>query len=194
MKAVIIGGTFNPLHLGHLLLAEEVRVQEGYDKVLFVPANKPAHKIVDGTTVAQRLAMLRAALDHHHFENVILETCELARDGISYSIDTVRYVLEHYSLTEPPGLVLGDDLFETFETWKDAAELSTRAQLLVAHRKYDHELKSTWRHRYLNNKRLDLSSSEIRERVRGGLAWRSLVPQPVAHYIDLHSLYRANPL
>lgn len=187
MKTVIIGGTFNPVHIGHLMLAEEVRVQEGFDRVVFVPSNKPAHKVVDGTTVDQRLAMLRLAVAGY---DVVLETCELARDGISYSIDTVRYVLGHYSLTGRPALVLGDDLFETFDTWKDAGELSRMAELLVAHRRFAHQLSSPWPHRYLDNKLIDVSSTEIRTRVRRQLAWKALVPPAVAAYIETHHLYR----
>jgi nicotinate-nucleotide adenylyltransferase len=187
MRTVIIGGTFNPVHVGHLMLAEEVRVQEGFDRVVFVPSNKPAHKVVDGTTVDQRLAMLKLAIQGY---DVALETCELARDGISYSIDTVRYVLSHYTLTGRPALVLGDDLFESFATWKDAKELSGLADLLVAHRKFSHNLASAWPHRYLENKLIDVSSTEIRERVRAGRAWKALVPPAAADYIEAHHLYR----
>jgi len=186
MRTVIIGGTFNPVHIGHLMLAEEARVQEGFERVVFVPSNKPAHKMVDGTTVAQRLEMLKLAIRGY---DVILETCELAREGISYSIDTVRYVLSHYELSGRPSLVLGDDLFESFSTWKDADELSTLAELLVAHRKYPHQLASPWPHRYLDNKLIDVSSTEIRERVRQDRAWRALVPTAVAGYIETHHLY-----
>lgn len=187
MRTVIIGGTFNPVHIGHLMLAEEVRVQEGFDKVVFVPSNKPAHKIVDGTTVAQRLEMLRLAVPGYQ---VHIETCELARDGISYSIDTVRYILAHYRLTGRPALVLGDDLFESYDTWKDAEALADLAELLVAHRKFSSRLDSPWPHRYLDNKLIDVSSTEIRDRIRDGRAWRALVPPGVADFIETHQLYR----
>ena len=187
MKTVIIGGTFNPVHIGHLMLAEEVRLQEGFERVVFIPSNRPAHKSVDGTTVDQRLEMLKLALDGYE---VTLETCELARDGISYSIDTVRYLLKHYELTGRPALVLGDDLFETYQTWKDAEELSRLAELLVAHRRYAHEIESPWPHRYMNNKLIEVSSTEVRHRVRAGLAWKPLVPRVVAEYIESHHLYR----
>lgn len=190
MRTVIIGGTFNPVHIGHLMLAEEARVQEGFDRVVFVPSNKPAHKVVDGTTVAQRLEMLKRAVVGY---DVVLETCELAREGISYSIDTVRYVLSNYNLTGRPSLVLGDDLFESYDTWKDAAELCELTELLVAHRKFPHEISSPWPHRYMTNKLIDVSSTEIRDRVREGLAWRALVPPAVADYIENHHLYREGP-
>jgi len=170
-----------------LMLAEEVRLQEGFDRVVFVPSNKPAHKVVDGTTVTQRLEMLQLAIQGYP---VVLETCELSRDGISYSIDTVRYLLQHYQLTGRPALVLGDDLFESFDTWKDADELSRLAELLVAHRRFSHQLSSTWPHRYLENKLIDVSSTEIRHRVRQGLAWKALVPPAVASYIETYHLYR----
>lgn len=188
MRTVIIGGTFNPVHIGHLMLAEEVRLQEGFEQVVFVPSNKPAHKVVNGTTVDQRLAMLRLALAGYQ---VTIETCELAREGISYSIDTVRYVLDHYELSGRPALVLGDDLFASFDTWKDAAELSRIAELLVAHRTSAGRLTSVWPHRYLENKLLDVSSTEVRQRVAAGEAWRALVPPAVAAYIEDHGLYRS---
>lgn len=187
MRTVIIGGTFNPVHVGHLMLAEEVRLQEGFERVVFVPSNKPAHKVVDGTTVAQRLEMLRRAVEGY---DVTVETCELARDGISYSIDTVRYVRAHYALTGNPALVLGDDLFESFASWKDAADLAVLADLLVAHRKFAGRLSSPFAHRYLENKLIDVSSTEIRERIRSGRAWRALVPPSVAAYIETNQLYR----
>lgn len=191
MKTLIVGGTFNPVHVGHLMLAEEARLQEGFERVLFIPSNKPAHKIVDGTTALQRLEMLRLAVQGF---SVDVETCELAREGISYSIDTVRYVRDHYRLDRPPALVLGDDLFESFSTWKDAQELSELAELVVAHRKYADRLVSSFPHRYLNNKLLDISSTEIRDRVRRGMAWRALVPTAVAEYIESHQLYRESSL
>ena len=187
MRTVIIGGTFNPVHVGHLMLAEEVRVQEGFDRVVFVPSNKPAHKVVDGTTVSQRLEMLRLAVQGF---DIVVETCELAREGISYSIDTVRYLLDHYDLEGRPALVLGDDLFESFGSWKDAQELSRLAELLVAHRKFAHQLSSPWPHRYLDNKLIDVSSTEIRQRVRAGRAWKALVPPAVAEFMEIHHLYR----
>jgi nicotinate-nucleotide adenylyltransferase len=186
VKTLIVGGTFNPIHIGHLFLAEEAVVQEHFERVLFVPSSKPAHKTIEGTTSAQRLAMLSLALEGTGFE---LETCELRREGISYSIDTVRGVLESRYVTGKPTLLLGDDLFESFHTWKDAGELCRLAEVLVARRHHSQPLQSTWPHKLLANKYLDVSSTEIRARVRAGGAWKALVPPAVARYIVENGLY-----
>lgn len=186
MKTLIVGGTFNPIHIGHLLLAEEAVAQEHFESVLFVPSSKPAHKSIDGTNSVQRLEMLQLALEGTGFG---IETCELYREGISYSIDTVKCVLANHAVTEKPFLLLGDDLFETFHTWKDASELCSLAELLVARRLHAEPLKSAWPHRVLQNKFLPVSSTEIRSRLRSGAAWKSLVPPAVARYIVEHHLY-----
>ncbi len=187
MKTLIIGGTFNPLHIGHLFLAEEAVHQEGFERVLFVPSHKPAHKVIEGTTPEQRLEMLRLGLVGTPW---LIETCELYRDGVSYSIDTVRCVLSQYSLSTKPTLLLGDDLFESFHTWKDAAELAGLVELLVARRHHAKPLTSVWPHKVLDNKLIELSSTEIRHRVQNGRAWRALVTPSIAAYIDQNSLYR----
>ncbi len=188
MKIAIIGGTFNPPHMGHLLLAEEVLNELGYDRVLFIPSNKPAHKTVDGdVSASQRMEMVRLAIGDRN--NIQLEACEILRGGVSYSIDTVNCVLQCYDLDDKPGLVIGDDLFQGFDTWKDARVLGQKADLIVAHRLFNHKLDFPYPHTYLNNKILPLSSSEIRERIRYGKPWRSLVPEGVYHYINDQKLY-----
>lgn len=187
MRTVIIGGTFNPVHMGHLLLAEEVIVQENFERVLFIPSNRPAHKEVDGTEKWQRLEMLQLAVQGTPIQ---IEECEMLRDGVSYSIDTVRCVYQKYQLTGKPTLVIGDDLFQSFDTWKDAEELSSIADLLVAHRLFSHEISSPFPHRYLQNKLFPLSSTEIRQRIRGKMAWKSLVPPGIPEYIESNHLYQ----
>lgn len=188
MKAAIIGGTFNPPHIGHLQLAEEVLQSGGYDRVLFIPSNKPAHKEVAwGVSSAFRLEMVKLAIQG--WPGFQLEACEILRGGVSYSIDTVDCVLKNYDLEEKPGLVIGDDLFQSFHTWKDADTLATRADIIVAHRLFHHTLDFSYPHRYLDNKLLPLSSSEIRERIAQGKPWRALVPSSVYEFIMDNRLY-----
>lgn len=189
MRTVIIGGTFNPVHIGHLFLAEEIRLLGHYQRILFIPSNKPAHKKVAGeVTPHQRMEMLRLAVENLPY--IQIEACEIIRGGISYSIDTVRCVYKSYDLEGRPGLLIGDDLFESFHTWKDASELQELADIVVAHRLYPHRLDLDFRHVYIENKILPLSSSEIRERVRCGQAYRHLVPESVYRFIEDNGLYR----
>lgn len=97
MKVAILGGTFNPVHLGHLCLADDVRLTFGYESIVFVPANIPAHKnIEEDVSVDQRIDMLRTAVKAiPHFT---VDTCEIDRGGISYTIDTVRLLSAKYSV------------------------------------------------------------------------------------------------
>lgn len=189
MKTVIIGGTFNPVHIGHLFLAEEVRLQTSCERVLLVPSFLPAHKRIDsGVTAEDRLEMLRLAVEP--LEGIQVEDCEIRRGGISYSIDTVRTVYRHLQPQDRLGLVIGDDLFETFPTWKDHTALLDLCDLFVAHRLYEKELSFSLPHNYLKNKILPLSSSEIRTRIADRAAFRHLVPEPVYAYIQSRGLYR----
>lgn len=191
MRVIIIGGTFNPVHIGHLWLVHEVKEQFNYDKVFFIPNHKPAHKkIASNITDVQRLDMLKLALEDFPYAHI--ETCEMYRGGVSYAIDTVRCLKSLYDLSEPPGLVLGDDLFESFHTWKDAKILSEEANLIVAHRLYRHSLKSDFKHQYLDNIIMDISSSFLRNRLEKGLAVEPLIPSKVINYINENSLYKKN--
>ena len=189
MKLAILGGTFDPVHLGHLFLAEEVRSILGYERVLFVPALIPVHKKLDITLPSHhRQRMLELALkDSPHFQ---LDTCELRRGGPSYSVDTVREVLAAYPVEGKPGLIIGDDLAQDFHTWKEAVQLAGMVDLIVARRNSGEVRGITFPCTYIENRLLPLSSSEIRERIRTSRSIRYLVPPEVIGYIEQHGLYR----
>lgn len=189
MRTVILGGTFNPPHIGHLFLAEEVARQFGYERVLLVPSHRPSHKEVDeGVGPWERWEMVAAACEGSDL--LVADDCEIQRGGVSYSIDTVESVLRKGGLTGRPGLIIGDDLFRTFPTWKSSARLLELCDLIVAHRESPERLDYPYPHLYADNKILPISSTEIRARVRGGLPWRWLVPDPVYRYIEAKGLYR----
>ena len=188
MDTIIIGGSFNPLHIGHLYLAEEAYVQFRCRSVYLVPSNISAHK-TDKTAIEPdiRLEMVRRVIEDIPWLH--LEDCEIKRGGVSYSIDTVKEMKEKYELNEKPGLVVGDDLIKDFHMWKDYASLLEEVQLIVAHRRYKREIEVPYPHCYLDNTVIPISSSTIREHIKKGLAFRFLIPERVYTFIQTNNLY-----
>lgn len=188
MKAAVIGGTFNPIHIGHLLLAEEVLNEFDYEKIIFVPANIPPHKTIkNNIDKKHRLKMTKFAVKNSR--DFIMDPCEIERGGISYTIDTVKYISEKYNINKP-GYILGDDLIKDFYTWRDAEKLSSIADLIVARRKYKENINFKYKHKNLNNLMLPISSSEIRKRIILGKPVRFLLTKDVLNYINKNNLYR----
>lgn len=188
MKALILGGTFNPVHHGHLFLAEDARRTLGFDTVILVPACIPVHK--DPAPVADpahRLAMLHLAAGGR--EGFLVDECELRRGGPSYSIDTVRDLVPRHRIEGRPGFLLGDDLVAGFGSWKEAARLAEEARLILARRGVGPVTEFAFPHESFANTLLTVSSSEIRRRAAQGRTIRFLLPDPVADYIERHRLY-----
>ncbi len=192
MSIAILGGSFNPVHIGHLALAEDVRLSLGFDRIIFIPAfQSPFKKTPAGATASDRLAMLESALQEN--EGFSVDTCELDRGGLSFTIDTIRHVRESYRCT--PAFIMGDDLVKGFPSWKDADEILRLADIIVARREgtasrpEDFTRLSGARVRFLSNPVLPVSSSQIRARISAGESWRYLVPEAVYRYISEHKLY-----
>jgi nicotinate-nucleotide adenylyltransferase len=187
VKTAVLGGTFDPIHNGHLFLAEEV-LALGYGRVIFVPSFKPAHKEVGAKDdPALRLEMTRLACAGR--QEFIVEDCEVARKGTSYTIQTIEYLRKKYELTEKPGLVIGDDLVAGFGRWKKAEDLKKAVRLIIAHRIAKEKLPFDGDHLYVENIILPLSSSEIRRRIAEGKAYRYLIPEAVYGFIRSRGLY-----
>ncbi len=188
MRTVIIGGSFNPVHIGHLYLFQEILNQLDYRRVLFIPVSLPSHKKADtNTKPMHRLNMLESVIPR---DGAVVDQCEIERGGVSYSIDTVRSIMERYEITGKPGLVIGDDLVKGFPGWKNADELSEAVELVVVHRNSADKMHFGYPHRYINNLMLPVSSSDIRNRVKEGRVFRYLVPESVYEYINVNKLYR----
>jgi nicotinate-nucleotide adenylyltransferase len=188
VTAAILGGTFNPVHVGHLCLAEEVRSALGYERVILVPASVPVHK--DPTPVipgVHRLAMLRLAVAGS--DGLLVDDGELVRGGPSWTIDTVVELVPRYGITGRPGLVIGDDLAAGFSTWKDAERLAGMVDLILARRTGERHAEFPWPHRVVMNPLITVSSSDLRRRVADGRSIRFLTPDPVVAYIAAHGLY-----
>lgn len=190
MRILLFGGTFNPVHWGHLVLAEELREEFGYDLVLFVPSARPPHKEVASDPGAEaRLAMLTLALaDNPRFA---VDDCELSRPGLSYTIDTLRHLAGRAGLEGKPGLVIGDDLVPGFPSWHEPAAIAAESDIIVARR--DPAVGRCpdlgFPHRMASNRLIPLSSSEIRSRVASGRSIRYLVPEAVRLYIGKGGFY-----
>ena len=137
MKLAVFGGSFNPLHIGHAMLADTIITELGYDKVLFVPTFITPHKVCGGdVTSQQRLEMVKAfcaSVDHNHFET---ETCEFDRGGVSYTSDTLSFLTQKYKdvLTGKLAFVMGDEVAAEFDKWRNPELVSELADLIIVHR------------------------------------------------------------
>jgi nicotinate-nucleotide adenylyltransferase len=194
VKLAILGGTFNPVHRGHLNIAAEVRTRFSYDRIIFIPANIPAHKTVEADAGAvHRLKMVELAVAH--CRDFMVDDCELRRGGTSYTIDTVRDLSRRYPVDGKPGLIIGDDLVQDFETWQDVEQLVEEVDLIIAHRQSPEKVEFAFPCRYIDNSLFPISSSQIRDRLRSRSAsalsesvaqW---LPSEVIDYIQRHDLY-----
>lgn len=191
MRVGILGGTFDPIHIGHLLAAEQVREQCQLDEVWFVPTYVPPHKAgVQVTDAEQRLQMVeRAIVDHPHFR---VSRIELARKGHSYTVDTMQSLREHY-----PGdtfyFIIGSDMVADLPNWHQSERLVASTQFIgLARPGYAKPQLMDYiarRVRYVTMPLLEISATDIRERVRSGQSIRYFVPEPVRIYIEEHRLY-----
>ena len=186
MRVGILGGTFNPPHIGHLILAESVRVFLRLDKVVFIPCNIPPHKSKSYLPEAYiRLKMLRLALRQCPFFEA--DDCEIRRQGISYTVDTLRQLKKknpHYKLF----LLIGSDLLNEFNQWKEPQAIRKLAKIVIVLRKVIKKKEKGFI--FFEMPKIDISSSFIRQRIKKSKSIRYLVPRDVELYIKKLSLYR----
>ena len=194
----ILGGTFNPPHLGHLLCASEAADQLGLDRVLLTPVAVPPHKEAEDDPGAQeRLALCRAAVAGD--ERLGVCDVEIARGGASYTVDTLRELHER----EPEDhltFIVGGDIALGLPTWREPEAVLELATLAVAERagaaraEIAERIEAAFGGRgsleFFDMPRIDVSSSQIRRRVAEGRPIRYLVPDHVADRIDQGRLYR----
>ncbi len=189
MKLLIFGGSFNPLHIGHLFIAEEARNTLGYEMVVFVPSNISSHKADDtGLDPELRYEMLCKALEDE--DGFKVDKCDIISGGISYSINTVNHIYENYDFEGKPGFIIGDDLLAGFKTWKKVPELLDKIDLVVVKRDFQNKLTSEYPDYYINNTILPLSSTEIRRRIREKKTIKYLVPEKIRQIIENNGYYR----
>jgi len=199
LRLGILGGTFDPIHFGHLLAGEEARVTLGLDRVLFAPAGDPPHKQGHPLLpIAHRLAMVRLAIaDNPAFE---LTTVDVDRPGPHYTVDLVRLVREEWGTgAEDTFFIMGADSLAHLLTWHRPDRLIQLCRLAVVarpgYRADLGELESALpglsrRLDWVEMPVLGISSSDLQRRVRQGRSIRYQVPAAVAQYVAEHHLYR----
>jgi nicotinate-nucleotide adenylyltransferase len=191
VRLAILGGSFNPVHIGHLYLADLVLSCLGYDRIILVPACKSPFKIGAETAGPQdRLDMLLASIPAD--PRITVEDCELRREGVSYTVDTLRYIRERYRPEGKPGLILGDDLASSFSKWRRADEVAELADIIIARRLAPAERgEFPYPCKVLDNEVMDISSRMVRERIGARSNWRHLVPLGARAVIEDRGLYGA---
>lgn len=189
MKLALLGGSFNPIHMGHVALVQSVLSLLDYDRIIVIPASMPPHKATESGMASSedRLNMVRLALSDH--KGLEISTCELDRPGRSYTIDTVSHIYENYQFEGKPGLIMGDDWIGGFAKWKNADELVRLIDPIVAGRE-GNQKSFPYPCTYLDNDIVSVSSTEIRRKVSRGEDISSMVPHPVADYISRNGLYK----
>ena len=199
MRVGVLGGTFDPVHLAHLIIGEEARSQLELDRVLFMPAGQPWLKAGQVLSpAADRLRMVELAVKG----NPQFQVCchEVNRDGPTYTVDTLEELHQELDPDAEFFFIIGQDALDQFHRWKQPERLLQLCRLVVArrlgHDDFDSEV---WRRRFSNANEpaflaaplIDISGTEIRRRAAGGGTLRYLVPDAVADYIKKRRLYQA---
>lgn len=199
MNIAILGSAFNPIHRGHVLIAQNARRELKLDKVLFVPCARPPHKpALEMVSDEDRLNMIRMAIEGEPCFEV--STVEMARGGVSYSIDTVREIIK-----SNPGsnisFIIGSDNFETIGQWYQFPELIALCEFLVIERPgkplvippptVPPGLLPSFRYRIFHGPTEEISSSQVRTLLRDGKNVSHLLPSSVYEYVLKKNLYRS---
>jgi nicotinate-nucleotide adenylyltransferase len=186
----LLGGTFDPVHSAHLALAQAALRALRLDQVRWIPAGQPWQKQRDVTAARHREAMVRLAIAAE--PRFVLDRIELERDGPSYTLDTVKAL----AAAHPPTqwfLIIGADQYAGLHTWVDWRDLLGRVVLAVANRPGPMPAVQpevlAFPHRAVPLPMLDISSTDVRQRVQAGADISALVPPEVARYIETHRLY-----
>ncbi len=217
MRIAVLGGSFNPLHCGHAMLADSVIKELNYDKILFVPTFIPPHKeITNGLTAEQRFNLVKYFCQHEGTSHFEAEDCEIRRGGVSYTSDTILYLNEKYKsvLEGKLGLIMGEEIASEFEKWHEPELISQNVDFIIVPRNseknegekavcknvpknhYQGDFKVSFDgkkfgHEYtmLSSKMVSISSTDIRDRIADGRSFRYLVPESVFEYIVKNELF-----
>ena len=191
MRIGILGGTFNPIHIGHLILAEGAVEQLGLSKVIFIPAFlSPLKELKSKITAEQRYHMVKLVTRSNPlFESSRLE---IIRKGKSYTIDTLRRLRRKIGLSQKLFFITGSDCLDQLSFWKEKEEIFKLARFVVAARPGYPLGNIPRRARLIKIASVDISSSDIRKKLKSNGSIRYLVPERVRNYIIKNKLYQKN--
>lgn len=221
MKIAVFGGSFNPLHKGHAVMAETVLEELAYDRIIFIPTATAPHKTTSAEgcrlpTAEQRFSMVEAFCKSRKDGRFVAEDCEIKRGGISYTIDTIRWIYENYRFDGKPGLIMGEEIAAEFNKWKCPEKIAELCDLIIVRRElscgkergtsavsenvptgdYVGDAKAVFQeshfsypHVTCSNNLVNVSSTEIREKIASGKSFSYLLPESVAKYIEGENLY-----
>jgi nicotinate-nucleotide adenylyltransferase len=208
----ILGGTFDPIHFGHLRMAEELAGWLALDQVRFIPAAQPPHRSQPQTATRHRVEMTRLAIEGN--PAFALDTREIERQGMSYTVETLASLRQELGSEIPLWLLMGADAFLGLNTWKNWLQLFELANIAVAHRPgyrlaqtdaLGDELRGLLQRHQVRDAQpgraagqvilrpvtqLDISATAIRSAIREGKSPRYLLPEAVLNYIHTHTLYQ----
>ena len=193
MKTCIFGGSFDPPHIGHLLVAQTVFESEHFERLIFVPANiSPTKKNGDSSSPKTRLKMLEMSLINN--TNFEISDIEIKREGVSYTVDTLEEFVNSLNLDKKDlFFLMGSDTLRSFHTWKDPEKIMELCNIIVAIRPgFTPSDIPQWildNVRFANIPRFEVSSTNIRARWREGKTIRYMVPKEVWEYINENELY-----
>jgi len=190
MKRIgILGGTFNPIHIGHLSIAQMAGEELRLNKILFVPSNCPPHKSSKRmASASDRCHMLRLAIKGNpRFE---ISDFEINKKGKSFSIETVHYFRECYPKGTKFFFIIGSDLLSTLHTWKRIDEICKIVNFVAVERPGFKAKRSKIRGRFLPTPGFQASSSYVRQRITSGKTVKYLVPDDILKYIKRKALYK----
>ena len=198
MRRGILGGTFDPVHLGHLIVAEQVRAQLALDRVDFVPVGVPWMKREEAILPGEhRVAMVELAVSRNADFGML--ALEVDRPGDTFTVDTLEEL--HEQVDDDLFFIMGMDALQSFARWKDPARILELATLVVVRRPRFPRvgldeiealaLGAPERIVEVGAPLIDISSTDIRQRVADGRSIRYLVPEPVRDYIESNGLYRS---
>ncbi len=187
-KIAVYGGSFNPIHIGHLLTGFDAIEQLGYDYILYVTTNIPVHKdFSEGVASYDRFKMVNLAIKH--YEKFLSSDIEIKRGGPTYTFDTITELYKKYNFTNKLGVIFGDDLLDGLSTWKEIDKLQKIADLICLKRGQNENNCSKYRIKYVQNRIFSISSTEIRERIRKNLPVNYFLTENVRKYIEKNQLY-----